>query len=65
MLNKLLLSKKTRTKGPRDVVFNIDDTICTVYGDQEGVGVVHNPQKNGHASFMEKAGMRRYFGKVF
>lgn len=38
MLNKRLLSKKARNDGPRDVVLNVDDTVCTVYGDQNGAG---------------------------
>jgi len=57
MLNKRLLSKKARTDGPGDVVLNVDDTVCTVYGDQEGAGIGYNPQKNGRASFKEKVGI--------
>lgn len=57
MLNKRLLSKKARSEGPRDVVLNVDDTVCTVYGDQEGAGVGFNPKKNGRASFKEKVGI--------
>ena len=57
MINKRLLSKKAKTEGSRDVVINIDDTVCTVYGDQEGTGVGYNPQKNGRSSFKEKLGI--------
>lgn len=57
LLNKQLLAGKDRSEGCRPVVLNIDDTICTVYGDQEGAGVVYNPKKNGRQSFKEKVGI--------
>lgn len=56
-INKRLLEKKARSEGPRPVALNIDDTVCTVYGDQEGSGVGYNPTKHGRASFKEKVGI--------
>lgn len=57
LLNKQLLSLKAQSEGSRAVILNIDDTVCTVYGDQEGAGVGYNPKKNGRASFKEKIGI--------
>ena len=57
LINKQLLARKAQSEGSRSVVLNIDDTVCTVYGDQEGAGVGYNPQKNGRPSFKEKVGI--------
>jgi stringent starvation protein B len=57
LLNKQLLAKKAQSEGSRSVILNIDDTVCTVYGDQEGAGVGYNPKKNGRQSFKEKIGI--------
>ena len=54
---KRLLELKANSEGPRDVTLNIDDTVCTIYGDQEGSGVGYNPSKHGRASFKEKVGI--------
>ena len=56
-INKRLLEKKAKSEGPRFVDLNIDDTVCTVFGDQEGSGVGYNPTKHGRASFKEKVGI--------
>ena len=56
-VNKQLLTLKARSEGCRDVAMDIDDTVCTVYGDQEGAGVGYNPTKKGRASFKEKVGV--------
>ena len=57
LLNKQLLSRKAQSEGSRSVVLNIDDTVCTIYGDQEGAGIGYNPKKNGRQSFKEKVGI--------
>lgn len=57
MVNKAILSAKAKTEGSRDVSLNIDDTVCTVYGDQEGAGIGYNPSKKGRKSFKEKVGI--------
>lgn len=57
LLNKQLLARKAQSEGCRSVVLNIDDTVCTVYGDQDGAGVGYNPKKNGRQSFKEKVGI--------
>jgi hypothetical protein len=57
LINKQLLTRKARSEGCRSVVLNIDDTVCTVYGDQEGASVGCNPKKNGRQFFKEKVGI--------
>ena len=57
MLNKAILKAKAKSEGCRNVSLNIDDTVCTVYGDQDGAGVGYNPKKNGRKSFKEKVGI--------
>ena len=44
-INRQLLARKAKTEGCRNVVLNIDDTVCTVYGSQEGSGIGYNPGK--------------------
>jgi hypothetical protein len=56
-INKQVLSLKAKSEGCRDVAMDIDDTVCTVYGDQEGSGVGYNPTKKGRASLKEKVGV--------
>ena len=56
-INRQLLARKAKTEGCRNVVLNIDDTVCTVYGSQEGSGIGYNPGKKGRASFKEKVGI--------
>ena len=56
-INKKMLEKKAQVEGPRRVALNVDDTVCTVYGDQEGSGIGYNPTKHGRASFKEKIGI--------
>ena len=57
LVNKAVLSGKARSEGSRNVAINIDDTVCTIYGDQDGSGVGYNPTKNGRKSFKEKVGI--------
>jgi len=56
-INKKMLEKKAQSEGPRRVALNVNDTVCTVYGDQEGSGIGYNPTKHGRASFKEKIGI--------
>ena len=54
MINRDILLQMANLGSPRDVCLDIDDTVCTVYGDQEGAEVGYNPQYKGRASFKEK-----------
>lgn len=53
-INKQVISLKAKSEGYRDVAMDIDDTVCTVYGDQEGAGVGYDP-----------TGLRSRIGSVF
>lgn len=42
---------------PREVMLDFDDTVCTVFGSQEGSANGYNPRYKGRASFKEKVGI--------
>lgn len=55
--NKKVLELQASTEGPREVMLNFDDTVATVFGNQEGSGIGYNPRYKGRASFKEKIGV--------
>ncbi|WP_019907280.1 IS1380-like element ISTps2 family transposase [Thermoanaerobacter indiensis] len=56
LINKTLLSLQSKgTK--REVIMNFDDTVCTIFGEQEGASVGYNPRYHGRPSFKEKIGI--------
>jgi hypothetical protein len=56
-LNRKLLAKQAKVTGVREVCINIDDTVVTVFGDQEGSDIDYNPRYKGRPSFKEKIGI--------
>ncbi|WP_434579372.1 IS1380 family transposase [Thermoanaerobacterium thermosaccharolyticum] len=56
LINKRLLEMQANGK-KRDVVMNFDDTVCTIFGKQEGASVGYNPRYHGRPSFKEKLGI--------
>jgi hypothetical protein len=56
-LNRKLLAKQAKVTGAREVCINIDDTVVTVFGDQEGSAIGYNPRYKGRPSFKEKIGI--------
>lgn len=56
-LNRKLLSLQAQCQPPREVMLDFDDTVCTVFGDQEGSACGYNPRYHGRASFKEKVGI--------
>jgi len=42
-----LLAKKSKLDGPREVWVSIDDTVSTVYGDQQKSNKGYNPKRKG------------------
>ncbi len=54
MSNRDILHQMARLGTSRNVRLDIDDTVCTVYGEQEGAEVGYNPRYKGRASFKEK-----------
>lgn len=53
-LNKVLLALQARNQEPREVMLDFDDTVCTVFGNQEGSACGYNPRYHGRPSFKEK-----------
>jgi len=53
LINRRLLEMQANGK-KRDVVMNFDDTVCTIFGKQEGAWVGYNPRYHGRPSFKEK-----------
>jgi hypothetical protein len=56
-LNKKLLALQAQNQEPREVMLDFDDTVCTVFGNQEGASRGYNPRYHGRASFKEKVGI--------
>ncbi len=56
-LNMELLNLKALNEEPREIMIDFDDTVCTVFGSQEGSVVGYNPRYKGRPSFKEKIGM--------
>lgn len=56
-LNKKLLSLQAQNEQPREVMLDFDDTVCTVFGNQEGSACGYNPRYKGRPSFKEKIGI--------
>ena len=49
--DKLLLSMIIKPKPPKAVIFDLDSTVLTLYGKQEGAEIGYNPKKKGRASY--------------
>jgi len=49
-----LLAKKSKLDGPREVWVSIDDTVSTVYGDQQKSNKGYNPKRKGANSYKIK-----------
>ncbi|MFA6753476.1 MAG: IS1380 family transposase [Bacilli bacterium] len=55
--NKKILEIQAKNGQPREVMLDFDDTVCTVFGDQEGSASGYNPRYKGRPSFKEKVGI--------
>lgn len=55
-INKQILEIKSLTEEVREICINIDDTVVTIFGNQEGSSVGYNPRYHGRPSFKEKVG---------
>ncbi|SDH92748.1 IS1380 family transposase, partial [Halanaerobium congolense] len=56
-LNKNLLATIAKTQPAKEVILDFDDTVCTVFGNQEGSANGYNPRYKGRPSFKEKVGI--------
>lgn len=54
--NMELLSLKAINEDPREIMIDFDDTVCTIFGSQEGSAVGYNPKYKGRPFFKEKIG---------
>jgi len=52
--NQELLQLKASLQGPREIDIDIDDSVCEVYGKQEGSMKGYNPRKHGGRSYKER-----------
>lgn len=55
-VNKQILEIKSLTEEVKEICINIDDTVVTIFGNQEGSAVGYNPRYHGRPSFKEKVG---------
>jgi hypothetical protein len=73
-INQSLLALKANIEGCREVWLDIDDTVITLFGNQEGGEVGYNPRYHGRPSYKAKvafvsesaelANIRLYGGKT-
>ena len=56
-INKELLAMQARTEGVREVAADFDDSVITVFGNQERSNVGYNPKYHGRPSYKEKVGV--------
>ncbi len=51
VISVALLNKRASFEGPKSVWIDIDDTIITLYGEQENGEIGYNPKKRGRKSY--------------
>lgn len=56
-INKGLLARQAKFYGPREIMADFDDTVVTVFGNQEKACVGYNPRYHGRPSYKEKVGV--------
>lgn len=56
-INKELLAMQAKTEGVREVAADFDDSVITVFGNQERSNVGYNPKYHGRPSYKEKVGI--------
>jgi len=56
-LNKSLLEIQANTQEPREIMMDFDDTVVSIFGNQEKAKVGYNPKYHGRPSYKEKVGI--------
>lgn len=56
-INRDLLSRQASFFGPREIAADFDDTVITVFGNQEKANIGYNPRYHGRPSYKEKVGV--------
>lgn len=53
-VNQAMLSMKAKIDAPREIWIDIDDTVITVFGAQQGCEIGYNPRYHGRSSYKAK-----------
>lgn len=53
-VNNMALEVQASTEQAREIMLNFDDSVMTVFGNQQGSSIGYNPRYKGRASFKEK-----------
>lgn len=53
-VNQAVIRLKAKMDGPREIWLDIDDTVITVFGAQQGSEVGYNPRYHGRRSYKAK-----------
>lgn len=56
-INKDLLAMQAKTEGICEVAADFDDSVITVFGNQERTNIGYNPKYHGRPSYKEKVGV--------
>lgn len=56
-INKALLAMQAKSEGVREIAADFDDSVITVFGNQERSNVGYNPKYHGRPSYKEKVGV--------
>ena len=56
-INKDLLAMQAKSEGVREVAADFDDSVITVFGNQERSNIGYNPKYHGRPSYKEKVGV--------
>ena len=56
-INKELLAMQAKTEEIREVAADFDDSVITVFGNQERSSIGYNPKYHGRPSYKEKVGV--------
>ena len=56
-INEELLAMQAKTEGVHEVAADFDDSVITVFGNQEQSNVGYNPKYHGRPSYKEKVGI--------
>ena len=57
IINKDLLAMQAKSEGVREVAADFDDSVITVFGNQERSNIGYNPKYHGRPSYKEKVGV--------
>lgn len=56
-INRELLAMQAKSEGVREIAADFDDSVITVFGNQERSNIGYNPKYHGRPSYKEKVGV--------